>query len=92
MPNIRQQAKRMRKAEKQRMRNRSIKSSLKTAVRKFERTLESGDIEEARELYFAAARAFDKAVSKGVIHKNKAANKKSRMYRALSDAERPLSQ
>lgn len=84
MPNIKQQIKRMRKAEKQRMRNRAIKSRLKTDIKKFRLALSSGDKEAAIQAYQVAARALDKAVTKGVIHKNKAANKKSRMARALN--------
>ncbi len=84
MPNIKQQIKRMRKAERQRMRNRAIKSRLKTEIKKFRIALESGDKEAAVQAYRVAARALDKAVTKGVIHKNKAANKKSRMSGALN--------
>ncbi|KOV94713.1 30S ribosomal protein S20 [Streptomyces sp. NRRL B-3648] len=59
------------------MRNKAVKSSLKTAVRKAREAAAAGDVEKATELQRAAARALDKAVSKGVIHKNQAANKKS---------------
>ena len=52
---------------------------MKTAVRKFREAAEQGDAQQAAELQRAAARQLDKAVSKGVIHKNQAANKKSRM-------------
>ena len=84
MPNIKSQIKRMRKSEDQRVHNRSIKSSLKTKIKKFEAALESGDADSARDNYAEAARALDKAASKGVIHKNKAANKKSSMSRDLN--------
>ncbi|KOV78281.1 30S ribosomal protein S20 [Streptomyces sp. NRRL WC-3723] len=59
------------------MRNKAVKSSLKTAIRKAREAAAAGDVEKATELQRAAARALDKAVSKGVIHKNQAANKKS---------------
>lgn len=73
----------MRKSEEQRVRNRSVKSALKTAVKRFYAATEAGDGEEARSSFEAASKALDKAASKGVIHKNKAANQKSRMAREL---------
>lgn len=84
MPNIKSQIKRMRKSEEQRERNRSVKSSLKTSIKRFYAAAEAGDPETAASSYHAAARALDKAASKGVIHKNKASNKKSRMARDLN--------
>lgn len=83
MPNIKSQIKRMRKSEEQRQSNKSVMSALKTDIKKFEAALQSGDSDTARERYAKASRALDKAASKGVIHKNKAANKKSRMSRDL---------
>jgi len=84
MPNIKSQIKRMRKSEDQRQRNRSVKSALKTKIKKFETALQSGDADEAREKFDDASRELDKAATKGVIHKNKAANKKSRMARDVN--------
>jgi small subunit ribosomal protein S20 len=75
--NIKSQIKRNRQNEKRRLRNKSVKSSLKTAVRKFNEAAASGDGAAATELMRAASRQLDKAVSKGVIHKNQAANRKS---------------
>jgi small subunit ribosomal protein S20 len=75
--NIKSQIKRNRQNEKRRMRNKSVKSSLKTAVRKFHGAANAGDAAAATELMRAASRQLDKAVSKGVIHKNQAANRKS---------------
>jgi small subunit ribosomal protein S20 len=75
--NIKSQIKRNRQNEKRRLRNKSVKSSLKTAVRKFHEAAASGDAAAASELMRAASRQLDKAVSKGVIHKNQAANRKS---------------
>jgi small subunit ribosomal protein S20 len=74
----------MRKSEDQRQRNRSVKSALKTKIKKFETALQSGDADEAREKFDDASRELDKAATKGVIHKNKAANKKSRMARDVN--------
>ncbi|MEU4572877.1 MULTISPECIES: 30S ribosomal protein S20 [Nonomuraea] len=77
MANIKSQIKRNRQNEKARLRNKAVKSSLKTAVRKFREAAEQGDVEQAAALQRVAARQLDKAVSKGVIHKNQAANRKS---------------
>jgi len=84
MPNIKSQWKRMRKSEDQRMRNKDVRSALKTDIKKFETAVAAGQKDEAKESFLAASRALDKAASKGVIHKNKAANKKSRMSRNLA--------
>ncbi|GAA1005667.1 30S ribosomal protein S20 [Streptomyces sp. F-3] len=77
MANIKSQIKRNKTNEKARLRNKAVKSSLKTAIRKAREAADAGDVEKAVELQRAAARLLDKAVSKGVIHKNQAANKKS---------------
>ncbi|MEY9871366.1 small subunit ribosomal protein S20 [Streptacidiphilus sp. MAP12-33] len=77
MANIKSQIKRIKTNEKARQRNKAVKSSLKTAVRKTREAIEAGDVAKAQELARAASRELDKAVSKGVIHKNQAANKKS---------------
>ena len=77
MANIKSQIKRNRQNEKRRLRNKSVKSSLKTAIRKFNEATEAGDTENAGTLLRDASRKLDKAVSKGVIHKNQAANRKS---------------
>lgn len=84
MPNIKSQIKRMKISEQQRQRNRSVKTALRTTIKRFYAASEAGDHETARLQYAEAARALDKAASKGVIHKNKAANKKSRMARDLN--------
>ena len=79
MANIKSQIKRIKQNEKRRLRNKSVKSSLKTAIRKFRQAADAGDKESATIALRAASRALDKAASKGVIHKNQAANKKSAM-------------
>ncbi|MGI8762367.1 MAG: 30S ribosomal protein S20 [Jatrophihabitantaceae bacterium] len=79
MANIKSQIKRIRTNEVARQRNKSVKSSLKTAVRHFRATVESGDRAAALSALSAASRQLDKAASKGVIHPNQAANKKSAM-------------
>jgi small subunit ribosomal protein S20 len=77
--NIKSQIKRIRTNEAARLRNKSVKSSLKTAVRRFREAADAGNREAALAAMTSAARELDKAVSKGVIHKNQAANKKSAM-------------
>ncbi|MEU8263600.1 30S ribosomal protein S20 [Micromonospora sp. NPDC048999] len=77
MANIKSQIKRNRQNEKRRLRNKSVKSSLKTAIRKFNEAAEAGDTELATTLMRDASRKLDKAASKGVIHANQAANRKS---------------
>ncbi|WP_158840822.1 30S ribosomal protein S20 [Saccharothrix deserti] len=81
MANIKSQLKRIKTNEKARLRNKAVKSSLKTAIRKFREAAEAGDKEKALVLVREASRKLDKAVSKGVIHANQAANKKSALAR-----------
>ena len=77
--NIKSQIKRIRTNEQARLRNKSVKSALKTAVRRFREAAETGDREAALSALNVASRQLDKAVGKGVIHANQAANKKSAM-------------
>ena len=79
MANIKSQIKRIRTNEKARLRNKSVKSALKTAVRRFREAADSGDRETALAALRDASRQLDKAASKGVIHANQAANRKSAM-------------
>jgi small subunit ribosomal protein S20 len=81
--NIKSQIKRVKTNEKRRLRNKSVKSAVRTAVRQFREAAEAGDSEKATQMQRAAARALDKAASKGVIHKNQAANRKSAMARRV---------
>jgi small subunit ribosomal protein S20 len=82
--NIKSQIKRNRQNEKARLRNKSVKSSLKTVIRKLNEASESGDSATATTLLRVASRQLDKAVSKGVIHKNQAANRKSAIAKRVS--------
>jgi small subunit ribosomal protein S20 len=75
--NIKSQIKRNRQNDAAHERNKAVKSALKTAIRRFRETAESGDRDEARKLAAVASRKLDQAVSAGVIHQNQAANKKS---------------
>jgi small subunit ribosomal protein S20 len=79
--NIKSQIKRVKTNEKRRQRNKSVRSAVRTAVRRFREAAAAGDTEQAVTLQRAAAKALDKAASKGVIHKNQAANRKSAMAR-----------
>ena len=77
MANIKSQIKRNRTNEKRRQRNQSTKTALRTAIRKVRAATEAGDKEQAGALLVATSRQLDKAASKGVIHQNQAANRKS---------------
>ena len=79
MANIKSQIKRIKTNEKRTERNKAVKSELRTWNRKFRDAAEAGDKDAAAEALKAASRKLDKAVSKGVIHANQAANKKSSM-------------
>jgi len=82
--NIKSQIKRNTTNEKRRLRNKAVKSELKTVVRSFREAAASGDAAAASTALQAASRKLDKAVSKGVIHKNQAANRKSAMAKAAA--------
>jgi small subunit ribosomal protein S20 len=82
--NIKSKVKRNKTNELARLRNQSVKSSLRTAVRSFREAADAGEKDKAGELLQSTSRKLDKAVSKGVIHKNQAANKKSALARAFN--------
>jgi small subunit ribosomal protein S20 len=75
--NIKSQIKRNRQNQAAHERNKAVKSALKSAIRRFREAAEAGDAAQAQELAKVANKKLDKAASKGVIHKNQAANKKS---------------
>ena len=79
MANIKSQLKRIKTNAKATERNKAVKSELRTLIRKFNTASESGDASAAADALKVASTKLDKAVSKGVIHKNNAANKKSSM-------------
>lgn len=94
MANIRSQIKRIKTNEKAHERNKAVKSSLKTAVRKFREAAEAGKKDKLTDLLRDASRKMDKAVSKGVIHANQAANRKSAMAKRANQvltASKPAS-
>ena len=84
MANIKSQIKRNRQNEKARLRNKSVKSSLKTVIRKLNEASVAGNTETATTLLREASRQLDKAASKGVIHKNQAANRKSAIAKRIA--------
>jgi len=84
--NIKSQKKRILTNEKARLRNKAVKSELRTVVRNFREAVASGDADKAQAALKLASKKLDKAVSKGVIHKNQAANRKSAIAKAAAKA------
>jgi small subunit ribosomal protein S20 len=85
--NIKSQIKRNKQNEKARLRNKAVKSSLKTSVRKFREAADAGNLDEATLAMRTAARSLDKAASKGVIHKRQAANRKSAIAKRCAELQ-----
>jgi small subunit ribosomal protein S20 len=85
--NIKSQIKRNKQNEAARQRNKAVKSELKTAIRKFREAAEAGDVEATLAELRHASRKLDKAVSKGVIHKNQAANRKSAIAKRAAELQ-----
>ena len=86
MANIKSQIKRVKTNNKAQARNKSVSSSVKTAVRKFREAVIKGDAATTTTELRAASKALDVAVAKGVVHRNTAANKKSSMAKAAAKA------
>ena len=84
MPNIKSAIKRVDVIEKKTLRNNMIKTGYRTAVKKFENAVEEANVEEATKLYAEASKKIDQACTKGVIVKNTAARKKSRLAKKLN--------
>ena len=85
MANIKSQIKRNRQNEAARQRNKAVRSSLRTSVRRFREAADAGDVEQATELLQTATQKLDKAAGKGVIHKNQAANRKSALAKRAAE-------
>jgi len=85
--NIKSQIKRNKTNEKARQRNKAVKSELKTAIRRTREAVAAGDAAKATEAQRNAARKLDKAVSKGVLHKNNAANKKAALAKHVASIQ-----
>lgn len=84
VPNIKSAKKRVLVTKKKTMENKAIKSALKTAIKKFLAAVNAGDKEQATALYPQTVSALDAAVTKGVIHKNNASNKKAKFAKKLA--------
>jgi small subunit ribosomal protein S20 len=84
--NIRSQIKRNRQNERRRLRNKAVRSEMRTRSKSATAALDAGS-EDAAELLLAAVRRLDRAAAKGVIHKNQAANRKSRLMRRAAAAQ-----
>ncbi|HHX95586.1 MAG TPA: 30S ribosomal protein S20 [Clostridia bacterium] len=85
MANIKSAEKRARIAEKARLRNKMYKSAMKTRIKNFERLVAEEDMEKAEAAFKDASSYLDKLVSKGIIHKNAAARKKSRLHKRIKN-------
>lgn len=84
MANIKSAKKRIKVIETKTLRNKMIKSSLKTQIKKFESAIASNELAEAKTAYLSVVKALDMAAAKGILHKNKAARKKSRLAAKLN--------
>ena len=84
MANIKSQIKRNRQNETARVRNKAVRSALKTHLKKFSVAVQGGDATEAAEAFKVAARQLDKAAQKGIVHGNYAANHKAKMSKKLT--------
>ncbi len=84
MPNIKSAKKRVLVIEKKTQANKAIKSALKTQIKKFLASVQAGNKEEATKVYSETVSAIDSAASKGILHKNNAANKKAKLAKKLN--------
>jgi small subunit ribosomal protein S20 len=83
LANIKSAAKKARQAEKHRQHNAALRTRMRTAVKKASRAIQSGNVTEAKAAYGEVGPAVDRMVSKGLVHRNKAARHKSRLNKAL---------
>ena len=88
MANSQSAIKRLRSAERRRLRNRMYRGRARTAVKKARHLIDAGQVEEAREAVRVAVVALDKAAQKGIIRKNNAARRKSRLMQQFNQVER----
>ena len=88
MPNIKSSSKRVLISQKAAARNKAAKSLMKTNIKKFDAAASSGDKEAAELAYKAAVKTVDRAATKGLIHKNKAAHRKSALTKKLNAIEK----
>jgi len=87
LPITKSAKKRVRVSEKQRLRNRSMRSLCKTNITKAEKLILSGELEAAREAVEAAVSSLDRAAEKGILHPNNSARRKSRLLKKFNEAQ-----
>lgn len=92
LPNTRSAKKRMRQNEKRRIRNRYFRGRARAQIKDAREAMETEELEEAREATLKAVSALDKAAVKGIIHKNNAARRKSRLMQQLAELEEKLAE
>jgi len=88
MPNIKSSAKRAQIGKEREMRNKAGRTRLKTSLKRFDQAVAGGNRAEADSAYKVAVKTVDKSVTKGLLHKNNAARKKSSLTRRLSSVSR----
>ena len=88
LANTRSALKRMRQTEKRRQRNRKVRAETRTYIKRARAQIEAGELEAAQQTVSQAVRALDKAAEKGVLHRNNAARRKSRLMSRLNQALR----
>ena len=88
MANIKSAIKRIRITERQHERNKAVRSGIKTSIAKFRAAVDKKDKKAAKEAYDSSVKALDSAVSKKVIHRNNAANRKSALSKALGSIKK----
>ncbi len=91
LANTKSAIKRIKQNEKRRLRNRIFRGRARTYVKKARLAIEEGDLESSRAATLQAIRALDKAAEKGILHKNNAARRKSRLMHRLAELERQVS-
>lgn len=91
MPNIKSAIKRVKVSEKNNMKNSAQKSALRTSIKNLEVAIESKDIDTAKSALLTATKSLDKAVTKGLIKKNTAARKKSRLTKQVNEIAKSVS-
>jgi len=84
LANHRSAIKRHRQSEQKRLKNRTVKSGVKTAVKRVRAAVQEGNVDEAKNLLKAASSELDSAASKGVLHKNNASRRISRLHAAVN--------
>lgn len=86
MANTKSALKAVRSSEKRRLRNRRVKTETRTFIKRARAQIEAGELEEAQKSVAQAVRALDKAAEKGILHRNNASRRKSRLMQSLNQA------